>query len=182
MKTIEIHGKKYVTVNERVKFLRENHPDHSIVTDIVTATEQMAIINCKIIDKEGRVISTGHAFEVVSDKGINKTSHLENCETSAVGRALGFLGIGIDGGIASLDEIINASTSEYIQRLVMGSSISDEDREKIEDNLLTMTAEDANRVIKFLNAHQLDPITQGSGYSQTDINNKLDNIDKDERK
>lgn len=182
MKTIDIHGKKYVTVNERVKYFREQFEGFSIVTEVIIANDKLAIVKCSITDPESQVISTGHAYETVTNKGINATSHLENCETSAVGRALGFMGIGIDGGIASLDEILSASTSQYIQKLLLSSSVSDEDREKIEDNLLTMTAEDAQRVIKFLNAHQLDPITQGRGYSQADISNKLDDIDKDERK
>ena len=182
METISIHGKQYVTVNERVKYFRQNFKEWSLSTEIIQADDKMAIIKCVILNESGLLVSTGHAFEVVTSKGINATSHLENCETSAVGRALGFLGIGIDAGIASLDEILTASTSEYIQKLLLSSSVSDEDREKIEDNLLTMTASDAQRVIKFLNAHQLDPITQGSGYSQTDINRKLDNIDKDDRK
>ena len=182
MKTIDIHGKKYVTVNERVKYFREHFKGWSLTTEIVLGNGEQALFKCTIANPEGLVISSGHAYEAKTTKGINSTSHIENCETSAVGRALGLMGIGIDGGIASLDEILSASTSEYIQKLLMSSSVSDEDREKVEDNLLTMTTEDAQRVIKFLNAHQLDPITQGAGYNQTDISKKLDNIDKDERK
>jgi len=182
METITIHGKQYVTVNERVKYFREQFKDWTLLTEVIQADEKIAIMKCTIKSLDGAVVSTGHAFEIKTGKGINSTSHIENCETSAVGRALGFMGIGIDGGIASLDEILNASTSQYIQKLLLSSSVSSEDREKIEDNLLTMTTSDAQRAIKFLNAHQLDPVTQGENYSPTDIQHKLDNIEKDERK
>jgi hypothetical protein len=182
MKTIEIHGKKYVTVNERVKHLRENYPGWVIKTKFLVVNENEALCKATIIDEKGLTVATGHAYEQKSNTGINKSSHVENCETSAVGRALAYVGIGIDAGIASLDEIINASTVQYIEKLMLSSSVNDKDREKIEENLLTMTAQDAEQVVRYLQAHQLDPITQGMGYNQRDIQNKLDKIDKDPRK
>ena len=182
MKTIEIHGKKYVTVNERVKYFRENFPNWVIKTKFLEVSSEYAICRTKIIDDRGLLVATGHAFEQKSTSGINKTSHVENCETSSVGRALAFVGIAIDGGIASLDEIVNASTIQYIEKLLLKSSVDDNDRQKIEENLLTMTSSDAEQVIRFLQSHQLDPITQGTGYNQGDINKKLDEIDKDPRK
>ena len=59
-------------------------------------------------DETGRVIATGHAYEKEGSSFINKTSALENCETSAWGRALGNLGIGIDESMASAQEAANA--------------------------------------------------------------------------
>jgi len=182
METIKIHGKDYVTVSERVKFFRENFQGWTIKTKIVRYLKDECVFRAMILDQEGEVMSTGHAHEVKTEKGINSNSYLENCETSAVGRALAFLGIGIDGGIASLDEIISARQTEYIVKLLDLASISEEDREKVEKNLTTMTTKDAESVIKFLQANQLDPIESGASYSQKDINKRLDKIDKDPKK
>lgn len=108
MKTIDIKGKPYVTVNERLKHFRETFPDHSLITDIISSEDGICIIKAVITNKEGRVLATGHAYEKEGSTFINKTSHLENCETSAWGRALGNFGIGIDTSVASAEEVANA--------------------------------------------------------------------------
>ena len=61
-----------------------------------------------ITNGDGEVIAQGHAHEVRGSSNINKTSYIENCETSAVGRALAMLGIGIDTSIASANEVEDA--------------------------------------------------------------------------
>jgi hypothetical protein len=61
-----------------------------------------------IADDGGMILATGYAQEKETSSYINKTSYIENCETSAVGRALGFLGIGIDGSMCSAEELANA--------------------------------------------------------------------------
>jgi hypothetical protein len=181
METIKIHGKEYVTVSERVKHFNK-HYKGSIQTYIVEISDNHCVMEARIVDGDDVVIRTGHAREERSEKGINSSSFVENCETSAVGRALGFLGIGIDGGIASLDEILSARQYEYITKLLDLASITDQDREKIESNLKTMTTGDAEQVIRFLQIHLLDPIESGAGYSQKDINKRLDDIDSDPKK
>ena len=70
--------------------------------------ESECICKCIIADTEQRVIATGHAHEVKSASNINKTSFVENCETSAIGRALAMMGIGIDVSIASANEVKDA--------------------------------------------------------------------------
>ena len=70
------------------------------------------VMKAKVYDEDGTLLSIGHAYEKEDSSFINKTSYLENCETSAVGRALGFLGIGIDSSIASKEEVINAVTNQ----------------------------------------------------------------------
>ena len=184
METIKIHGRDYVTVSERVKFFRsrDEYRGWSIITECIRGTMEDALFICRVTDQENEVMSTGHAYEVAGTSNINKTSHVENCETSAVGRALAFLGIGIDGGIASLDEILSARQMEYITKLLDLASISDADREKIEKNLTTMTTNDAEQVIRFLQSNQLDPIESGTNYSQRDIQKRLDDIEKDPKK
>ena len=104
---VKIHGKDYMEVKERVKYLREKYPDYSIETDI-KKLDQNCVIQATIKNADGRIVSQGIAHEVEGSSMINSTSHVENCETSAIGRALGFFGIGIDGSIASADEVNNA--------------------------------------------------------------------------
>jgi len=68
-----------------------------------------------IKDEHGRVLATGHAFEKKASTFINQTSYIENCETSAVGRALGILGIGVDTAIASAEEVATAQANQQPQ-------------------------------------------------------------------
>ena len=108
MKTVNIKGKEYVQVTERVKAFRSICPGGSISTEIVTLTDEMVVMRTTITDEDGKVLSTGLAFERPDSSYINKTSFIENCETSAVGRALGWLAIGVDASMASAEELVNA--------------------------------------------------------------------------
>ena len=108
LKTINIHGKNYVEVNERVKYFRENYKGWSLISELIDLTENRCVIKASITDQKDKVIATGIAYEVMGSSYINKTSFIENCETSAWGRALGNLGIGIDTSIASAFEVNNA--------------------------------------------------------------------------
>lgn len=108
MKTINIQGKEYVTVNERIKYFRENFKGYKLLSEIVMNAEGKVIFKASIIDGEDKVVATGHAMEKENSTFINKTSHIENCETSAWGRALANYGIGVDSSVASADEVANA--------------------------------------------------------------------------
>lgn len=104
---VNIHGKEYQTVAERVfQFRKENEGQLSIETEVLSAAE-LVQVKCSIRDKQGFVIATGHAEEVRGSTNINKTSALENCETSAAGRALAFFGLA-GTEIASADEVSDA--------------------------------------------------------------------------
>ena len=105
MKTIKIKGKDYVEVNERIKHFRANYPGFSLSSRIIEIDADTCIIKAEIRNESGDVIATGHAHEEKSAGYINKTSFVENCETSAWGRALGNFGIGIDTSVASADEV-----------------------------------------------------------------------------
>jgi len=110
-KTTNIRGKQYVEVNERIKFFRQEtqYKNWTISTEVtMTDDREECICKCIIADTEQRVISTGHAHEVKASSNINRTSFIENCETSAVGRALAMLGIGINTSIASANEVNDA--------------------------------------------------------------------------
>ncbi len=109
-KTTNIRGKKYVEVNERIKFFRQEdqYKNWTVATDFPVLDSDAAVCKATIADTDGRVISVGHAHEERGSSNINKTSFVENCETSAIGRALAMLGIGIDTSIASANEVQDA--------------------------------------------------------------------------
>ena len=109
-KTTNIRGKQYVEVNERIKFFRqeEEYKNWTISTDFTIMDDDKCVCKAIIADTAQRVISVGHAHEDRTGSAINKTSYVENCETSAIGRALAMLGIGIDTSIASANEVTEA--------------------------------------------------------------------------
>lgn len=110
LKTIGIHWKQYVEVKERILALVENNSPYSIETDYQYFPESaMWVVKAKLTMIESGEVFTGLAQEKESDGNINKTSALENAETSAVGRACAFAWIGIVDGIASVDEINKAN-------------------------------------------------------------------------
>jgi len=108
---VSIHNKEYFTVAERIDQFRKDHPGDSIVTELIGYEGNNVIVKAVIKDSEGRVIATGHAEEVRGSTMINKTSALENAETSAVGRALAFFGLA-GTEIASADEVANAISQQ----------------------------------------------------------------------
>jgi len=112
LKSIDVKGKGYVQVNERVKGFRELCPNGRIETDIVDLTDGVVTMKAYVYDEEGKLLATGYAQEKETSSYINKTSFIENCETSAVGRALGWCGIGVDGSMASAEEVANAITNQ----------------------------------------------------------------------
>ncbi len=112
LKTIDIKGKDYVEVNKRVLAFRELYPNGTIETNLISVVDGTVLIKAMVRDENEKILATGLAYERENSSFINKTSYVENCETSAVGRALGFLGIGIDGSIASAEEVANAQKEQ----------------------------------------------------------------------
>ena len=113
-KTTNIKGKEYVEVNERIKFFRleEKYSGWSLSSEVVHLDADSCVIKATIADPNGYIIATGFAQEDKSSSYINKTSYVENCETSAWGRALANLGIGIDTSIASSNEVSMAISKQ----------------------------------------------------------------------
>lgn len=109
-KAIQIKGKEYVQVKDRVLFLSDQYVDkYSIETDYEYFPERrMWVVKAKLTINNQ--VYTGLAQEIESDnyKEVNYSSALENAETSAVGRACAFAGIGILDSIASVDEVNKA--------------------------------------------------------------------------
>jgi len=112
LKSIKIKGKEYVEVNERLKFFRAKYPNYSLVSEVIEKTESSILIMASVIDENDNVLATGLAEEEKGSTFINKTSYVENCETSAWGRALANFGIGLDTAVASADEVNNAITNQ----------------------------------------------------------------------
>jgi len=107
---VKIHNKEYLTVAERVHTFRESHPDWAIQTELVDAGDAV-IMKAAICNESGMLLATGYAEEVRGSTQINKTSALENCETSAVGRALAAMGYG-GTEYASADEVATAISNQ----------------------------------------------------------------------
>ena len=102
--TISIHGKSYATVALRVAIARRVLGTAlDIVTKIVSIDKETVVMQSDVYI-DGQHVSTGHSEEKRNASKINQTSALENCETSATGRALAFLGF-ISDGIASAEEV-----------------------------------------------------------------------------
>ena len=108
IKTTDVKGKEYAEVNQRIKAFRSICPNGCIETCLVSNANGVCVFSAVVRDENGKVLGTGHAYEKENSSFINKTSYIENCETSAVGRALGMCGIGIDVSLASYEEVANA--------------------------------------------------------------------------
>ena len=110
LKSIDIKGRLYTTVDSRIEFFREKYPNWTLETNFPILDLERGFCVCRVVikDENGRIIADGFAHEWQSKPGslVNKTSYIENAQTSAVGRALGFIGIGINGmGIATAEEV-----------------------------------------------------------------------------
>ena len=108
IRTVDVKGKDYAEVNQRIKAFRSVCPGGSIITEMLSNEGGMCVFKAVVSDENGMLLGTGTAYEKETSSFINKTSYIENCETSAVGRALGMCGFGIDTSIASAEEVQNA--------------------------------------------------------------------------
>lgn len=104
----DIKGKSYIEVNQRIKAYRMVYPNGTIRTKLAKLENGICVFMAEVTNNDGDVIATGTAYEKENSTFINKTSYIENCETSAVGRALGMAGFGIDTSVASAEEVANA--------------------------------------------------------------------------
>lgn len=112
IKTTDIRGKEYAEVKERIAAFRKVFPDGYIISQIEKLEDGFVLVDAKVgyYDEAGEphTIASGKAYEKEGSSNINRTSFIENCETSAVGRALGFAGFGLIGAVATADEITRA--------------------------------------------------------------------------
>jgi|TARA_R100001460_G_scaffold75836_1_gene116934 hypothetical protein len=133
LKTISIKGKDYVEVHERLKHFRKYFNRYTLESKVLDKTDTTILIKAIIKDEEGRTIATGLAEESKGSTFINKTSYVENCETSAWGRALGNFGIGLDTSVASANEVANAIAQQEAPQTttVYDLNIGDENWDKV---------------------------------------------------
>lgn len=111
-KAISIKGKKYILVSDRVLYFNETYTNGSIVTDYTLENDTYVVKAVVRPDlKNADRYFTGMSQATIGDGMVNKTAALENAETSAVGRALGMMGIGVIESIASADELNKATGS-----------------------------------------------------------------------
>lgn len=108
-----IHGKDYKTVAVRVKVFREFFPSYGLTTNIVEKTDNHCLIKAIVYSPANRILATGYAEEDKKTNKVNMTSMIENCETSAVGRALGIFGLAGDE-MASANEMEKALAKEKL--------------------------------------------------------------------
>ena len=115
IKTTDIKDKAYAQVSERIKAFRKLYPEGFICTELISNENGVCIIKATVgyEDELGKhILGTGTAYEKEGSTFINKTSYIENCETSACGRALGMCGFGIDNDVASAEETQNAQLQQ----------------------------------------------------------------------
>jgi len=106
-------GKKYLMVKDRINIMREGYGlDLGIETNLLAADDKMVRVLATIREGSNRIIGSGLAEEL-RGAGVNKASAVENCETSAIGRALASLGLH-GGEYPTFDEIVANDRGEAI--------------------------------------------------------------------
>lgn len=184
IRTTNIKGKEYAEVNQRVKAFRTLYPEGFITTEILCREGGLCIIRATVghyTDGKSVILATGTAYEKEGSSQINRTSYIENCETSAVGRALGMAGFGIDTSIASADEMNNALLQQNpntVQKPVQAAPHVQkpvQDEQTAPYDILQETAADSELRLKWLGKYgekALDASCRkkfGTGFAQTPI-------------
>ena len=110
----------YETVEERLVKFWKDHPDGQIHTKVLEHTTARFIVEASIYrtEADSRPWTTGLAEETVQGRGVNATSALENCETSAIGRALANAGYATKGKRASREEMSKVKAKVEVQSIV----------------------------------------------------------------
>ena len=148
---IKIHGKDYETVASRLTRFRKVHPNGRITCEILQDDGKAIVMRASVGFLDVGTIATGHAEEIRGSSNINKTSALENCETSAIGRALAAAGFESGGSIASADEVEIAVARQAYEKTVSRTA------KKVKEPLVT--AKQLKALSLLLEAHE-----SGEGY------------------
>jgi|TARA_Y100000296_G_scaffold46302_1_gene53107 hypothetical protein len=114
--TINIHGKEYEPVASRIGRFRAERPSWTLTTEILVDDGERVLMRAVLLDEDGRIVATGHAEELRQASRINKTSAVENCETSAIGRCLGIAGYDLAGQVATAEEVTHAIEGDQLAK------------------------------------------------------------------
>lgn len=145
--------KEYAEVNQRIKAFRMIYPEGTILTELVSNENGICIFRATVSSDGSKILGTGTAYEKEDSTFINKTSYIENCETSAVGRALGMAGFGIDTSVASFEEVANAIEQQNAETTI------NKNMETVLRNLIKDHNFEDNQVIEILNSYGYKKLT-----------------------
>ena len=164
-KTTLVKDKPYVEVNERIKAFRKIFPMGFIKSEMVSNENGVCVFRAEV-GVDDVVLGVGYAYEKESSSFINKTSYIENCQTSAVGRALGMLGIGIDTSVASYEEVSNAIANQDQQ---------DKQERKATPKQIELLAKkyEGENLEKLLKAQNIEKLEDLSMQKASDLISKL---------
>lgn len=138
-------GKEYAEVPQRVTAFRKLYPNGSLTSELVLYENGVFIVKATACDEDGHILGTGLAYEKEGSSFINKTSALENAETSAWGRCLAACGLIGGDSICSAEEVQNAILNQE-----GNETISDKDAAKMK-KLLQETDSDVTAFLKMVN-------------------------------
>ena len=119
IKSQKIHGKSYAMVHDRINYFRGEamYKDLGIETEVIHFSEEHCVVRAFVRDKDGFILASGiaHEWKLDARSQVNKTSYVENAETSAIGRAMACLGIGTEDAYASAFEVESAKATQAAQ-------------------------------------------------------------------
>jgi len=169
LNSLDVKGKDYIQVNERVKAFRMVYPEGTIQTEMLSNDNGVCVFKASAYNGD-LLLATGHAYEKEGSTFINKTSYIENCETSAIGRCLGMCGFGIDTSIASAEEVQNAINNQEEDEFKEHNNL-----EMALDKLIEQENVDYDKLVE---KYKTDDIHK---MSVKQIKNAIANIDKFEK-
>lgn len=165
--TGKVIAKDYAEVHQRIKAFRMVYPLGSIIPELISEEDGIITFKATIQNENGDVLAVAHARENIKSSYINQTNGLENCETSAIGRALGMCGFGVNSSLASAEEVQSA---EEKQKELQNGSMTEEQlfiiaglkpelldvvRDKYKKDPTTLTRLEAENCIKSLKKNGL---------------------------
>jgi len=169
LSSLDVKGKDYIQVNERVKAFRMVYPEGTIQTEMLSNDNGVCVFKASAYNGD-KLLATGHAYEKEGSTFINKTSYIENCETSAIGRCLGMCGFGIDTSIASAEEVQNAINNQEEDDFKEHNNL-----EMALDKLIEQENVDYDKLVE---KYKTDDIHK---MSVKQLKNAIENIDKFEK-
>lgn len=161
--TTDIKGKAYSEVPQRIKAFRMVYPEGFIISEMLSNENGVCIFKSSVgyYSDDGTmvILGTGMAYEKEGSTFINKTSYIENCETSAVGRALGMAGFGIDTSVASAEEVQNAMANQNTEPKTEKTEERKATPKQIDLLAQKYTGENLEKLLKANNIEKLEDLS-----------------------